>query len=109
MDFRLTDGDSVIDSSGKAERITGEDELLQRAYICIAVKKGSFIYNRELGSEIHLLNKSDDRLADKLLLVMNEAIMDCKGVTVQIIKISGGKVTVKLTCGSKSLERVINF
>lgn len=109
MDFRINNGDAVIDSAGKADSITGADELLQRAYICIAVKKGSFIYNRELGSEIYLLDKKDERLADKLFLVMNEALINCRGVEAEIKEINGDNVTVRLVCGEKTLERVIKL
>lgn len=58
MDTLLENGQHKPSDFGLTQRITGKELLLQRAYISLVVPKGSFPYNKELGSKLHTLSKS---------------------------------------------------
>ncbi len=58
MDTALNNGDFLTRSNGQPICINNIEELLQRALIRLCVKKGSFIYDRELGSELYKLRSS---------------------------------------------------
>lgn len=64
MTTKLSYGDYEIDSRGRLIQIDGIEEIAQQAMIRLTIPKGSFVYNPELGSELHTvdLNQCDDSL-----------------------------------------------
>lgn len=93
-DVLLNCGDIQKDSSGNFIVINSNEELFQRAYISSVVKKGSFIYDRNLGS---CLSKSSDKTnKDKLSMIVNEALVNCGGVYAQVTD-TESTITVKFT------------
>lgn len=95
IDNLIKDGDVYTDSSGAFVRISGTDELFQRAYICICVNKGSFAYDRTLGSDIRKINLNAQDAAEKLQLVINEALINCDGVCAKVLE-TGKSIKVEL-------------
>ncbi len=55
MDYKLIDGDYTLSPSGHIERVEGVEEKKQRIYIRLSVRKGSFLYDENLGSELYKL------------------------------------------------------
>lgn len=55
MDTLIQDGDFAADASKIPIKISGEDEVKQRIYIRLKAKKGSFLYDRNLGSRLYEL------------------------------------------------------
>lgn len=53
MDLLLENGELKKSPSGRPIPISGLEELKQRIYIRLKARLGSFIYDRELGSEIN--------------------------------------------------------
>ena len=73
MIIKIIDGDYAIDNLGRFIVSSGIDEIIERALIRLKVKKGSFIYDKELGSELYLvdLNTADE---DMLIAIISEAL-----------------------------------
>ena len=57
MDTLLTHGDHATDARGIPVSITGTDELLQRVLLRLIVRRGSFKYDKDLGSELYRLSR----------------------------------------------------
>lgn len=73
MDIRLCDGDLFLEE-GECVYIRGIDEAAQRARIACTVKKGSFLYDRELGTDSVSLEKPEEVFLRELQMVFREAI-----------------------------------
>ena len=58
MDTAISNGDFMLDSNGIPISIYGIQEILQRALIRLTVRKGSFIYDTNLGSDLYKLKKT---------------------------------------------------
>ena len=82
MDTALLNCDFAVNSSGKIYKISSMEETLQRCKIVLNVKKGSFCYNPQLGSNLNLLEADDQRLQDNALLLVKEALLPLPQVTV---------------------------
>ena len=50
-DVKWEYGDIVLDSAGRAELLSESDSEFQRALIRMTARRGSFIYDRELGAD----------------------------------------------------------
>lgn len=80
MDTALKNtGDFDLDARGMPYLISGFAEIAQRVRLCLQVKKGSFAYDRELGSELYLLKDSSDRLQSRAELLAREAAAGIAG------------------------------
>lgn len=108
VDVRIKNNDVVKNSSGRYEKITGEDALFQRAFICAAVKKGSFIYDRELGSRIKEINANAENAKDRFELVINEALVNCADTSAKVLGI-GNKLRIRFTVGGKSRDEEVQI
>lgn len=95
-DVKITNGDVDVDSAGSPLRISGADARFQRALICLTVPKGSFIYDRELGTR--QLNGS----AARRELVFNEALARFPGERVSVTGTTETGVTVRIFIGGES-------
>lgn len=83
MELKIRDRDYVSDGAGGLERVSGWDELLQRALFRLSVRRGSFALAPELGSRLHLLwrEKPESRAAAAKQYAA-EALADEAGLTV---------------------------
>lgn len=50
IDVKIKDGDTALDVSGRVVMLEGKDARFQRALISLSVPRGSFIYDRNLGT-----------------------------------------------------------
>lgn len=57
MEFLIRDGDYVPDGRGGLQSVQGAEELLQRALFRLTVRRGSFPFLPELGSELYKLTR----------------------------------------------------
>lgn len=85
MDFLLLDGDMAADYNGDMQSVKGLKEILQRAMIRLTVKKGSFAYQSDLGSELYHLDlyRIDDFL---LFSYVSEALKEIQEITVMEVE-----------------------
>lgn len=106
LDCKIQNGDISLDSCGKYIHLIEEEELLQRAYIKIAMRFGKFFYNRKLGVE-NLPKKDDDRFVDKFNLIIKEALVDCPKVFGEVVECNDNGVRIFLKCGDFEREDII--
>lgn len=107
-DVKIKDGDAVVDSTGRYEIISDTDALFQRAEICIGARFGSFIYDRQTGSEIRSIKAEDDLAKEKAELVINEALAefeDTKAVVLQY----GDIIKLTITIGDESRDTEVHL
>lgn len=85
MTTKLLDGDFATNKYGHLLPAVGSDEIIERALIRLRVKKGSFVFNKELGSELHLLdlNSTDE---NQLMAVVCDALSPIQEVQVTEVK-----------------------
>ena len=96
MDVRLENGVIGQNGLGLPETVEGLDALLQRAYIRLNAVRGSFPYNRTLGSRIPRMEMNGEHAAEQALGFAREALMDCPALTAERAEIHGDTVTVFL-------------
>ena len=57
MELKIRNGDYISDGIGGEQRADGTEALLARALFRLSVRRGSFPFLPELGSELHLLGR----------------------------------------------------
>lgn len=78
MDTAIYDGDFCLNDRGKIKSIFGIDEILQKIYIMLEVKKGSFAYDRNLGSELYNIKNINEHINDKAKALVQQTLCDMK-------------------------------
>lgn len=106
IDAKLKNGDLTVDSAGSVIQISGKDALFQRAVICMTVPKGSFIYDRKLGTE-RVAEDDGQRTAQ----LFGEALAEYPDTTVRVVSISQeGVAAVRVTVdGESRIEEVRKY
>ncbi len=94
MDNKINNGDTELNNKGLPTELYGLEECIQQAFIRITVKKGSFPYNRELGSRLHTLASGADK--ERLLAYGQEALSG-SGITASGVELTGGKMVFTLS------------
>ena len=87
MDTALKDGDFYLGTTGKPIAISGIKELLQRVLIRLTVRKGSFIYNKNLGSNLYTLKNTNKDIKNQAIIMVKEALADMKEIEVDDISV----------------------
>lgn len=93
-DILITDGDIAVTENGNYVFLKGIDALLYRTVLCAKIKKGSFIYNKDLGTELYLAD--NEKTATMLI---RETLTDTEDFDAEVEKIEkadGGKLIVWL-------------
>ncbi len=98
MDTAISQGDFAKNSSGNMYFVEGMQETLQRCNILLQTKKGSFCYNKMLGSCLHLLQTTDPNLQGNALLLVKEALLPLPQVTVNSVQaiLDNGAVNLEI-------------
>lgn len=107
-DTLIKNGDIAVDSGGRYIHISGNEELLQKAYISICAKHGGFVYNRELGCELNRTDFDDENFKEKINLIMSQAMADYPGVKAEVIAVRKPKFSIRLSCNGSVREEIIN-
>ncbi len=100
-DVKIEKGDIVLDSSGNTVMLSEEDEKFQRAMICIQAKKGSFIYDRQLGSELYKAREDKNCSSGQAQLIINEALAKFDNAFASVLSF-GNKIRILLTIDGKT-------
>ena len=83
MDTAISNGDFMLDSNGIPISIYGIQEILQRVLIRLTVRKGSFIYDTNLGSDLYKLKKTTSTsIKSRALSMVKEALKPMSNVLV---------------------------
>lgn len=103
MDTKLENGDLAGGERNLPYAIGGLEEALQRAWLCLAIPKGSFRYLRQLGSRLGQLEAGEDERAQALC---QEALELCPGFRVKEAHAADGwiDVTVETPEGTGQLR-----
>ena len=101
VDIKIKDGDIVKDSAGRFVRIEDSETLFQRAVICISSKLGSFIYDRNLGSDLSVTDFDTELAKEKAELIINEALAQFENTHARVIEF-GDKIKLHITIGDES-------
>lgn len=99
MDTALLNGEFDLDARGMPYLITGISELMQRTAISLKMKRASFIYSRELGSELEQVKDVEDALHSRAELLAREAIADVSQTNLSNLTASvdeDGKIKISL-------------
>ena len=89
MDTALYDGDFLLDNRNRLVTISGLDEILQRIFIILNVKKGSFCYDRDFGSEIYKLRNYSEHIAQRAKMLVEHALYNLDNVQVDSVTVDG--------------------
>ncbi|MDR1254364.1 MAG: hypothetical protein LBJ95_05080 [Oscillospiraceae bacterium] len=87
MDTLIKDGDFSLNSSGQPLTIFGTQEILQRVRLQLCIKKGSFLYNPDLGSDLFTLPTYNGDIETKALFLTKKALEDISGTAVEGVKV----------------------
>lgn len=74
MDLALHNGDFKT-AGGIPVTLREKEELLQRAYLLLGVHRGSFVYDPELGSDLHIFSSEDGEIG-RVMGCMEAALRD---------------------------------
>lgn len=110
MELLIRDGDYVPDGRGGLQSAQGEEELLQRALFRLTMRRGSFPFLPELGSELYRLTREKPSAWQGLARqYAAEALRGEEGVTVTDVVVTpqgeGARLDVLLDCRGNA-ERV---
>lgn len=107
-DAKLKNGDISLDSAGRFELLSDSDARFQRALICMSVEKGSFIYDRELGTYLDY-EVSVAQIKEKTEQSINEALARFKNTSAKVVEV-GEKFVVTITVDKESrTEEVLAY
>ena len=87
MDVKIENKDVRIQATGEMDYVDSLEELCQRIEIASTVTKGSFVYDRQLGSESSELDVNDERLNDKLTMIFKEATIDIPYTDLRVLEV----------------------
>jgi len=110
MDTLLYNGDHYTDARGLPVTLTGDQELVQRALIRLQVKRGSFLPDPTLGSELYKLRRSAGEQNSRLAMAyVQEALADLPELSVRRVDcaLSGLEdllVTVQVAAGTEQYQ-----
>ena len=115
MELKLENGRYVMGPGGVPEKVRGTAELLQRAQMRLAAKRGSFWPDPEYGSRLHLLGalKPSQRGAAARQYAA-EALASERGVRLGTVTYREGTdgraaVTVEVIAGDAAGELSVNI
>lgn len=95
MDALLINGDVVLTDSGETAFVKGIDEMLQKAILCAKISKGSFVYNKDLGTEISEIDINSPQALITATVLLNEVLIpqyDIKAEVESLKKSEGGNL-----------------
>ena len=96
MDIKISNGDWAVDECGIPVVLSGETELLQRAFLCLKIPKGAFLHSTELGSRFSEINPENRENADRLALLFAQQALSplAPKINVTGAKVDFGEKTV---------------
>lgn len=112
MDTLIKDGDLFIDENGELKKITDEPEKLQRALFILSTEKGSFSFDRELGSKLYTLGSySEQELDDAATEIVSNALIGVEGISVKKVKAQkqGNDYHLDISLYIESLKRLVRI
>jgi hypothetical protein len=105
-DIKIQNGDTVKNSGGNYIELKGSDVLFQRVLIYLTAKKGEFIYDRTLGSQVLQIDANSENANEKAELLLNEALTKFEDTYVKVLEY-GEKLKLEITiCDETRIQEV---
>ena len=79
-------------------------KIILRIYIMLSAHRGEFIYDRELGSEIHLIDKTQENAAELVEISAREALREFPYCEVKSAESYGEKIKIKMEIYGKEYD-----
>lgn len=114
MDIKIENKDITFDISDNIVEVSGIEQAVQQINLAMGVKKGSFVYDRSFGSEIHKVDFSSESIFKEIESLINESLISVENVyvTVNSVRKILGRYRVDITVNNsyeeKNIEVVIN-
>ncbi len=108
VDIKLRNGDIVLTPAGSFAVLSGGAARLQGAKNALNIRRGSFIYDRELGSRLEEITGSDDYAKYSARLAAMEALAPREKVRAEILTV-GDSLTVRLSADGETEETEVHF
>ncbi|MCL2068336.1 MAG: histidine kinase [Oscillospiraceae bacterium] len=109
MDTLLLHGDHATDARGIPVPVYGTEELLQQALLRLGIRRGSFIYDHGLGSELFRLAGDTSAATQRAAAsFVQEALIPIPQITVgdvNLIREDGSEnltIRISLTCDDET-------
>lgn len=102
-DIKLENGDVYTDAAGAAVLLSEEETAVQRVLIGAGAHRGSFVYDRTLGSDYRA-----DMDAPQAEAVVNEAFAQDGHTYIRVLE-SGEHLIVGIPAGDEIVQREVHF
>lgn len=115
MDTALNKGDFYTNDRNRLVTIYDNEELLQRALIRLCVKRGSFLYDENLGSRLYTLTHNTKDIKAKVIAYAKEALLDMNDIIVDDVEVSFSNdspnlnLNFILTINNEKIERTVTI
>lgn len=115
MDTALNKGDFYTNDRNRLVTIYDNEELLQRALIRLCIKRGSFLYDKNLGSRLYTLTHNTKDIKSKVIAYAKEALLDMNDISVDDVEVSFSndlpnlQLNFILTINNEKFERTVNI
>lgn len=97
MDTALnTGGDFKTDDEGIPYLISGSEEIWQKIYILLSSREGEFIYDRNLGSRIHDIDRNSDGYLEKVTAEVRRALKEFPEAEVLDVTLMNGSPYIRV-------------
>ena len=96
MDFKIENGDWLLNQCGLPVELNGYREIFERCRRCLEVPLGSFVYDKNFGSQLHRLADYETGASEnQAMLFAQKALQNINCVRVLNCKLSqsDGKVS----------------
>ena len=106
MELMVREGDYLPDGRGGFVRAEGEQEILQRVMWKLCIRRGSFPFLPELGSQLHLLTREKPSAREALARqYVAQALSDEQDLQVRDVRLEGdGTLRVELEGLEQTVE-----
>lgn len=110
MDVRLKDGDVFLTDAGATAYLYAAYEAVQRALIAASTVKGSFIYQRRLGTDYGALDGCTE-LKDRLDMLVSEATAGIADTQVSVTDADAERMTavIAVTHGGTTMTAEVDL
>ena len=111
MDIKISAGDWEVDECGMPVTLTGETQLIQKAFLRLLIPKGSFLHSPELGSRFsEILPESRENSSRLALIFAQQALADlATKITVTDAAVNFGEKTVITVKAITDTKKEVQF
>ena len=115
MEIRLDNGEYVTDDLGMTQRVTGNEEILQRVMMRLRARRGAFWPDRDYGSRLWTLGRiPKSQRPNAARQFAAEALADEKDVELLDVSYAetgdgGAQIAVTVGVGGAEAEISVNF